>query len=67
MKEILLVGNEEGSKSTLEKLVGTTKFKILHVRTAGKALRFLRKKQPDYIVCAGTIRRNDDGNYVLDV
>jgi hypothetical protein len=67
VKEILLVGSTEGSGAALTKLIGTTKFKILHTRSVSKAIKLLRKRQPDYVLCSGTIRQDSNGRYFIEV
>ena len=67
MKQILLVGKTNFSKSLLKLIKQSSRFKITQTLNPKKAEKMLEEETPDYVLCTGTIQINSEGKYFLDI
>ncbi len=67
LKEILLVGNDREESTVLKHLQNSSKFKIKRARTFKKAEKIIASLNPDFVLCAGKINIDEEGNYVLEI
>jgi hypothetical protein len=67
VKEILLVGKTNFSKSLLKLITQSARFKITQTLSPKKAEEMLEEDTPDYVLCTGTIQINSEGKYFLDI
>lgn len=65
MKEIVLLGN--GSRDVLKKIKLSAKFKLKQTRNLRKAERIIQETDPDFVLCAGTIKMRADGKYYIEI
>ena len=67
MKEILLIGDTFKGNSIFDDLIEHGSFKVLKADSPLKALKLLKRKSPDYLVCTGKFRETIDGKYFLEL
>ena len=67
MKEIVLVGNDREESTILKYLHNSPKFKVRKARTLKKAEKIIASLNPDFVLCAGRINIDEEGNYVLEI
>ena len=67
MKQILVVGDDSGDNAALTDISRQHEYLITRTRNMNKALRIMKKKTPDYVICVGKIQQNEDGRYFLDI
>jgi len=65
LKEIFLVGN--GDSDMLKKLQNSPHFKIQKTQNPQKAEKLIKKCDPDFVLCSGTIQIDRDGNYYIEL
>ena len=67
MKEIVLVGNDREESPVLKHLHNSSKFKVKKASTFKKAEKIIASLNPDFVLCAGRINIDEEGNYVLEI
>lgn len=67
MKEILLIGDTVKENTIIDDLTNLGGFKIKKANSPLKALKLLKKNSPDYLMCAGKIKKTVDGKYFLEL
>jgi DNA-binding response OmpR family regulator len=67
LKEIVLVGNDKEESIVLKHLHNSSKFKVKKARTLEKAEKIIASINPDFVLCAGKINIDEEGNYVLEI
>lgn len=67
MKDILLIGELETKDSFLDELMNEGDFRIQKTDNPVKALKLLKRKNPDYFICTGKMKETKDGKYFLDL
>ena len=67
LKEIVLVGADKEESPVLTYLHNPSKFKVKKARTLKKAAKIIASLNPDFVLCAGKINIDEEGNYVLEI
>lgn len=67
MKDILLIGELETKDSFIDELMNESDFRIQRTDNPAKALKLLKRKNPDYFICTGKMKETIDGKYFLDL
>lgn len=67
MKNILLVGDYVDKNSALSEITKLHNYKIRKIKNMNKAIGVLKKYSPDFVICAGKIKLNANGKYVLEL
>ena len=65
MKQILLIGNDSDGMSILKKL--NPKFKIKKTKNLKIVDEIISTSKPDFVLCAGKIKMNEEGRYYLEI
>lgn len=66
-KRILLLGDEESIDSRLIGLLRINGYKILRVKHCTKALRLLKKFSPNFVLFVGKMKKNEKGEYLIEL
>ena len=66
MKEIILLGKLQNT-TFMNYLTRSPKFKINTLDEIDTADRVINKKNPDFVLCSGRIRIDEEGNYYLEI
>lgn len=67
MKEILLIGDMVKGNTLLDDLTNDGSFTIRIANSPLKALKLLKQRNPDYLICTGRINVTIDGRYFLEL
>jgi len=67
VKQILLVGRANLTKSLLKLFQPSSKYKITETQNLETAEQMVASGDPDFVLCTGTIQINDEGKYFLDI
>ncbi len=67
MKKIVLVGNNKEESPLLKHLHNSSKYKIRKAKSLEKAEKIIENLNPDFVLCAGKINIDEEGNYVLQI
>lgn len=67
LKEIVLVGNDSESSSVLKHIFNSSKYKIRKAKNFKKADKIISALNPDFVLCAGKITVDKEGQYVLKI
>ena len=67
MKKIVLVGNDKEESPVLKHLHNSSKYKIKKAKNLEKAEKLIENLNPDFVLCAGKINIDEEGNYVLEI
>jgi len=67
VKDILLIGELETKDAFFDELMNEGDFRIQKTDNPIKALKLLKKNNPDYFICTGKMKATKDGKYFLDL
>jgi len=67
LKKIVLVGNEREESPLLKHLHNSSKYKIRKAKSLENAEKIIGTLNPDFVLCAGKININEEGNYFLEI
>ena len=67
LKKIVLVGNGREESTVLKHLHNSSKYKIRKAKSLEKAEKIIENLNPDFVLCAGKINIDEEGNYVLQI
>ncbi len=67
LKEIVLLGNDNEESTILQHLCNSSKYKVKKAKTLKKAEKIIGSLNPDFVLCAGKISVDAEGNYFLDL
>ena len=67
MKKIVVIGSKKSLGDRLSHRMNTQGYSIKHTQDVGKLGRILKAVSPDFVLCAGTIGIDADGNYYLEL
>jgi len=67
MKEILIVGSDEAIGLALTHRMKSRGYKIKKARNFLKAIKILKRSSPDFVLCAGRISVDKEGQYAIEL
>ena len=67
MKKIVILGAKTSLGDRLSHRINKRGYHIKHTQDIGKLEGMLKATSPDFVLCAGTIRIDSDGNYYLEL
>lgn len=67
MKDILWIGEAKTNDSLIDELMNKGEFRIHKTDSPTKALKLLKRSNPDYFICTGKMKATQDGKYFLDL
>lgn len=67
MKDILLIGDMKTDNAFIDDLVHLGDFRIRKADNPSKALRLIKRNNPDYLICTGKFKETNDGKYFLEI
>jgi len=65
LKEIILLGNAD--IETLKRLENSPHYTFKKTQNIDKAEKLIHRREPDFVLCSGTIKVNPDGSYFIDI
>ena len=67
VKNILLIGELESKDAFIDELKSEGDYRIRMTNNPAKALRLLKRDNPDYFICTGKMKATKDGKYFLEL